>query len=107
VIETIPDLREEAVRLVDRRHGYTCEYSSSPEGHRNEYQLEHEALIERVTWITPSGRRWSASPSRVLKDGEVAYIMSPHGRGYGGGVRAVHVVISRLDGFDKVWKPLK
>lgn len=38
--------REEAVRIVDASYGYTCEFSASPEAHREEYDIEEARIIE-------------------------------------------------------------
>jgi Mn-dependent DtxR family transcriptional regulator len=41
-------IRDEAVRRVDARYGYTCEFSSDPDGHRYEYDLEEETIREEL-----------------------------------------------------------
>lgn len=49
-------IRDLAVTLVDGRHGYTYEFSSSPEAHRDEYDVcarEIEAAL-RVNGLTLS-----------------------------------------------------
>ncbi len=103
------DLMELAVKIVDcREGGYSYEFAANPEGHRGLYEVELEALIVRCEWVTPSGRRWSAKEYRWRRDGEDAYTMSPKGDdvfGFGG-VKAVVVVASRLDGFDRIWRPI-
>lgn len=38
------NIRDQAVANVDRRHGYTSEFSSSPEAHLAEYNAEEERL---------------------------------------------------------------
>lgn len=38
------DIRARAVEIVDARHGYTYEFSSSPEAHLREYADEYERL---------------------------------------------------------------
>lgn len=40
-------VRDEAVRAVDARHGYTVEYAPDPEAHRAEYDEEER----RVAWM--------------------------------------------------------
>jgi hypothetical protein len=37
-------IRDEAVRRVDQRHGYTVEFASDPEEHRAEYDDEEARL---------------------------------------------------------------
>lgn len=103
------DLLDLAVRIVDHREGdYSYEFASDHERHKAIYALELERLIVRCEWVTPSSRRWRASESRWMVDGELAYTMSPRGDdvfGFGG-VKAVRVAASRLDGFDRVWRPI-
>lgn len=41
-------IREIAVRAVDARHGYTCEFSGSPEAHIAEYEVEEHRLLRRA-----------------------------------------------------------
>jgi len=38
------DARDEAVRIVDQRHGYTVEASPDPDAHRAEYDDEEARL---------------------------------------------------------------
>ena len=35
---------DEAVRIVDGRHGYTVEYAPDPDSHRAEYDAEYQRL---------------------------------------------------------------
>jgi hypothetical protein len=42
------DLRDEAVTTVDRRHGYTIEFSPWKSTHAAEYEREHARLIAEV-----------------------------------------------------------
>lgn len=44
--ESVSDgkLRDEAVRIVDQRHGYTCEFAPSPAAHMAEYDAELHRL---------------------------------------------------------------
>jgi hypothetical protein len=41
---TDEEIREQAVRNVDARHGYTVEFSIDPRAHRDEYDAEEERL---------------------------------------------------------------
>lgn len=38
--------RDQAVQEVDQLHGYTVEFSSSPERHREEYDEAEERILE-------------------------------------------------------------
>lgn len=65
----------------------------------------------RGDYITPSGRRWSASPCRYHRAGTCTK-MQPLGSDVSGGggipsggVRAMHVANERLERGDKIWKP--
>jgi hypothetical protein len=40
-------VRDEAVRIVDTRHGYTAEHAPDPESHRAEYDAEEAAHATR------------------------------------------------------------
>lgn len=48
-IAAIPDpgaeIRDEAVRRVDGRYGYTAEHAPDPAAHRDEYDREEEELL--------------------------------------------------------------
>jgi hypothetical protein len=41
-------VRDEAVRRVDAREGFTCEFAPSPEQHREEYREEEAILWSQV-----------------------------------------------------------
>lgn len=41
------ELRSEAVRIVDERHGYTYEFSNAPQMHLAEYDEEEQRLREQ------------------------------------------------------------
>lgn len=59
--------------------------------------------IARSVFITPSGRRWTATPCRL--HGQQCVLMTPQGAYGFGGVKAKHVDRERIDQGDKVWKP--
>ena len=40
------DVRDEAVRIVDARHGFTAEFAPDPQAHRDEYDAEEERIRE-------------------------------------------------------------
>lgn len=58
-------------------------------------------------FVTPSGRRWVVSPPSRF-DGANSRRLVPLGADTysGGGVRSMRVHVDRLDGTDKVWKPV-
>lgn len=41
------ELRSEAVRIVDERHGFTYEFSNTPQMHLAEYDEEEQRLREQ------------------------------------------------------------
>ena len=41
--------RDEAIRRVDQRHGYTVEFAPDPDAHRAEYDAEEEAIRATTT----------------------------------------------------------
>jgi hypothetical protein len=42
---TPPDIRDQAIDSVDRRHGYTMEFSPCPREHAREYDDEERSLL--------------------------------------------------------------
>lgn len=57
-----------------------------------------------MIYVTPSGRRWRASPCRY-HGGEKCTLMTPIGATGFGGVKQRHVDNDRLRQGDKTWKP--
>jgi hypothetical protein len=49
VTENQEAIRDQAVRNVDARYGYTCEHSASPDAHRQEYDDEEARLTRAAT----------------------------------------------------------
>lgn len=41
-------VRDEAVRRVDARHGYTCEFAPDPDAHRGEYDVEEATIRQEL-----------------------------------------------------------
>lgn len=83
-------LRFMAVAQVDQEHGYTVEFSASPEAHRDEYDDREQALLAQAErWVAAGkcpecGDReyhdsgpfwWPCSTCQVVLSGG-----SPHGR---------------------------
>lgn len=49
-------IRDEAVRRVDERHGFTMEFAPSPSQHKAEYDLEEEAIRDAIAAAPPNTR---------------------------------------------------
>lgn len=122
-------LRDMAVFEVDRRHGYTCEFSASEDAHRAEYDVEQERivalldgalcgpsmLLETYRWRggRSAGRYGSFAYRRVVTDGADGEALSRNGfpdelierivgRPLADGTR-VRVIVELLD--EKPWPP--
>src|SRR5262249_49224357 len=48
--------REEAIRVVDGRHGYSIEFAADPAAHDQEWRAEEERLL--ATWDTAEQARY-------------------------------------------------
>lgn len=66
-------IRDQAVRNVDARYGYTCEFSSSPERHVMEYDEEEERL-----WAQHEPYRDVTRPGRLDVNGVEWWACDPY-----------------------------
>lgn len=68
-VPTLEDVRADAVRHVDARHGYTCEFAPSPDAHREEYdarerRLMLDALLAREDLLSSRDWPWTTDALR-------------------------------------------
>lgn len=63
-------VRDQAVENVDARHGYTCEFSSDPESHVQEYDEEETRLYAKV--LTSAQRRALGGLVNIAVQGKTA-----------------------------------